>query len=66
MDKIYILQNWGKKISLYIHDLVLVRGSPSLEGKHECFVTKEEKTFGQVWVRQAIDIYYDNYGGFSE
>ena len=34
---------FGQKVCLYIHILVLQRGLPSLDGKLECFVTKRWK-----------------------
>ena len=38
-----------QKVRLYIHAVVLQRGFPSLEGKHEFFVgKKEEKAVSQL------------------
>ena len=58
-----------QKIYLYKHDFVLLRGLPSLEGKHKLFVTKKKKKCSaKLWsdqrppsrwwslVRQTIDM----------
>ena len=42
-----------QKVRLYIHDLVLLRGLPSSEGKHELFVKNIRKTVSPTWVRHA-------------
>ena len=44
---------------MYINDLVLLRGLPTLGGElHEHFVKseKEEKPVSQDWVRQTIEL----------
>ena len=41
-----------KKVGIHIQNLVLLRGLPSLDGKHKLFVTKRGKTVNQAWVRQ--------------
>ena len=43
ISKINILQCWDKKVSLYIHVVVLQSGLPSLDDKLERFVTKKWK-----------------------
>ena len=37
-----------QKVCLYIHNFVLLRGLPRLEGKHKLFVRKELKTVSQA------------------
>ena len=42
---------------IHVHNVVLLRGLPSLEGKHKLFVRKkEEKKVIHAWVRQTIAI----------
>ena len=45
-----------QKVCLYIYILVILRCLPSLDIKHELFVTRKskKKTDSQAWVRQTI------------